>query len=486
MRSVRDLPIGVKLALSSGAALFLLVALTWQVQSGMRRVDALERQSAASEQAARDISMVRQAEQEMRVTGRTLLYQQSVPAAQATIQRAEQEADEARATIRKLVGSEAGRNRSGVLAPVESGLADYDAALHRVRDLRTSLIETRDNLFFPQQKSFNKELDGVRAGLAAEDIPYAELAPLRSALEECGAAVASARAVTLRFLITADRSEQPALKDAAASIDTSVANLIGSPISDELKSQVGGLAATAHALQRAAEELFGAGDRLDSFLNTDLDRASQSMQEAAAIAFADFADRAAAVRAEAAAAMVAARQRSLMLAAGIAVLLLASGAVTTSAIARPIRAMTRAVQSMAAGDTGDEIGFQHRHDEVGRMAAALETLRGAVRAAFVQSQMIEQMAVGIMRVDLRELRISYCNPELLRRMEAVRSNLSVSPDAVQGEALAALCEWDPHLEQILAAPERLPHRFEVGIGPEVFEVRASALRNRDGSYVGRC
>ena len=55
--------------------------------------------------------------------------------------------------------------------------------------------------------------------------------------------------------------------------------------------------------------------------------------------------------------MDAARQRTLMYAAGIAVLMLASDLLTARAVARPIRAMTRAVQAMADGETGAAIGF---------------------------------------------------------------------------------------------------------------------------------
>lgn len=182
MPRLRDLPIAAKLALSAASALLLLGALTWSVRDGMSRVDALDRQSAAAEQAARDITTVGRTENEMRVAARELMYQQST--AQATAARATQQAAAAHVTLQALLASEGAENGRTLLTTTEARLTAYAKAIEQLRDLRIGMLDTREKSFFPLQKSFQKELEGVRAGLAAEDIAYTELAPLRSALED--------------------------------------------------------------------------------------------------------------------------------------------------------------------------------------------------------------------------------------------------------------------------------------------------------------
>ncbi len=482
MPRLRDLPIAAKLALSAASALLLLGALTWSVRDGMSRVDALDRQSAAAEQAARDITTVGRTENEMRVAARELMYQQST--AQATAARATQQAAAAHVTLQALLASEGAENGRTLLTTTEARLTAYAKAIEQLRDLRIGMLDTREKSFFPLQKSFQKELEGVRAGLAAEDIAYTELAPLRSALEDFAAALATARSVTLRFLATADRSEELALKDAVANADTAIATLMGSKISDEVKAAVSGLAATGKSLQRASAELFAATSRMDEFVRVDLDHASQAMQESVALGIQDAAARAGAARADAAAAMASARQRALLFAGGIAVLMVVSGILTARAVARPIRAMTRAVQAMAAGDTSAAIGFANRRDEIGRMAAALETLRGAVRTAFVQSQMIEQIPVGVMTADAANCRITYLNPESRRILADVQGHLTGAPEQLQGQSLAIFDRDQTRIERLVGDPDRLPQRAQLRLGDQVLELCASALRDRDGTYVG--
>ena len=480
----RDLPIAAKLGLSACCALLLLGALTWTVREGMVRLSAIDQRSAAAETAARELATARTAVLEMRVASRELEYQQSVVAVQAVARGAEQQAQSAQGVLRTVASTDETEGGRKLLSDATAALTAYTAALRHTAELRSAVLDTREKTFFPLYKPFLKELDGARASLAAEDIPYAEMAPLRSALEEYGAAVNTMRTVALRFLATSDRSEELSLKDSAATAEAALATILAGRISDDLKTDVRKLAETGTSMQRSANEVFAAASRSDAFTQKDLEAASRVMRDSLALCIRDFAARAQAARVEADAAMEAARERTLMYAAGIAILMLASGLLTARAVARPIRAMTRAVQAMADGETGAAIGFAGRRDEIGRMAGALETLRGAVRKAFVQSQMIEQIPVGVMTADAAEARITYLNPESRRIMETVADSLPVPPDQLEGQALTLFHADPDEVKAILADPERLPYRTPVAIGGEVLEFCASAIRDRDGQYVG--
>jgi methyl-accepting chemotaxis protein len=483
MLGLRDLPIAAKLTLSAGLALLLLGVLVVSVRSSSGRVEELYRQGAEDEQAARNATLARRAAFEMQLLSQEVIHNQSVEGAKTAVTGVAAQAALAREALRKAaVSTDAAMHEK--LTVVEARLATFETVLSRTLELRVAMLETRDKDFFPQYRGFAKQLESVRAGLAAEDIPYAELAPLRSALEDYASAVNTARVTTLRFLATGDRSEAAALKDAAANASANVETLQHSAISAELKSQVAALAAAGTGMQHAAAELFEVAARLDAFAARDLDAALRAMHQSVDEAVQDFVTRAEASRGEAADAMASSRAQTLWYAAGIAVLMLGAGIGTAKAIARPIRLMTLKVQAMARGDTSLAIGHAGRRDEIGRMAAALESLRDAVRKAFVQSQMIEQIPVGIMTADAREGRITYANPESLHVMERIRSHLPVPPDQLVGQPLAVVDPQQPELEQILRDPARLPHRSRIKIGGEAMDLLISPLRDAEGQYAG--
>jgi len=181
-----------------------------------------------------------------------------------------------------------------------------------------------------------------------------------------------------------------------------------------------------------------------------------------------------------------ARQNLIALSILILLVLVVSAWLTGRAVAQPIQAMTRHVQRMAEGDTDTRIGFDHRYDEIGRIAVALETLRGAVRQAHVQAQMIEQSPVGVMTADASDdLRITFINAEGMRMLNLVRDALVVAPEDAIGTPLDRLNPDDPmDIRALTLLPDKLPVRSVVRIGQQTVEVKISALRRPDGGYIG--
>ena len=69
---------------------------------------------------------------------------------------------------------------------------------------------------------------------------------------------------------------------------------------------------------------------------------------------------------------------------------------------------------MAEGDTSVPIGYAGRRDEVGRMAAALEILRGVAEDAFIKRAMIRQFPLGMMMAEpTGDFRITFANRKQL-------------------------------------------------------------------------
>jgi methyl-accepting chemotaxis protein len=175
----------------------------------------------------------------------------------------------------------------------------------------------------------------------------------------------------------------------------------------------------------------------------------------------------------------------LLIAGGIAFVLMVSGWLTSRAVARPIAAMTRAVQRLAEGEAEVSFGHAGRRDEVGRMAAALERLRGVVRDAFVRSQMIEQIPIRVMTAAAdRDFPITYVNAAALDLMRLVGEHLPAPPDQLTGQSAARL-HAEPECQlAIMSDPESLPRGQRLTIGAETLDLVISAIRDRAGAYVG--
>jgi methyl-accepting chemotaxis protein len=124
-----------------------------------------------------------------------------------------------------------------------------------------------------------------------------------------------------------------------------------------------------------------------------------------------------------------------------------------------------------------------RRDEIGRMAAALETLRGVVLDAFVKAEIIRNLPIGLLTAG-GDGAITYINPRGIALLESVAAALPVAPDALLGRPVAVLGD-DPALQSgRLADPQHLPARARVRIAEDWFDIVISAIRDRDGAYLG--
>jgi methyl-accepting chemotaxis protein len=245
------------------------------------------------------------------------------------------------------------------------------------------------------------------------------------------------------------------------------------------------MAAAGHKLRDSAQRLFARAAAFSDHFAVTTDRTLAALEAALQASVGEFADMGEALGREQADQETVARRDLLILAAGIACVLAISGTLATRAVARPIASMTRAVQAMAGGDTAHPIGFKGRRDEVGRMAAALEVLRQAVGRAFVQSQMIEQIPVGVMTADLNDdFRISYMNARTHEIMAALGDALPVPVDELAGQTIDIFHADKQAQRELISDPQRLPHRSRVRIGAETMDLSISALRGADGSYIG--
>nr|WP_302474065.1 HAMP domain-containing protein [Roseococcus sp. MDT2-1-1] len=169
----------------------------------------------------------------------------------------------------------------------------------------------------------------------------------------------------------------------------------------------------------------------------------------------------------------------------VAAILLLSSWLTSHAIGTPLRRLAEAVRSIAAGEASKPVGDRDRTDEIGRIAQALEELRATVNRAFAQSQMLEQMSVGVMMAEPSgELRIQYVNPQARASLEKAAEGFPALTGEPVGKSLDCFHEKPEHIRTVFADPDKPPHRSRIHVGREVMDIQVSAIRDGQGHYVG--
>ena len=97
--------------------------------------------------------------------------------------------------------------------------------------------------------------------------------------------------------------------------------------------------------------------------------------------------------------------------------------------------------------------------------------------------MIEEMPISVMVAD-EQFTIQYMNKASLDTFRTIAEHLPVPPEEIVGQSIDIFHKHPAHQRAMLADPGNLPHRAVFKLGPEVFDLRASAVRDSDGNYVG--
>jgi len=99
-------------------------------------------------------------------------------------------------------------------------------------------------------------------------------------------------------------------------------------------------------------------------------------------------------------------------------------------------------------------------------------------------RMIDDMPVAVMTVVPGSLKINYANEtsrELIRKIEHL---LPIKADELLGTSIDVFHRNPHHQRRILADPNKLPHNARIKLGPEVLDLKVSAVMGDDGSYIG--
>ena len=484
MRSFQNLSVARKLGATAGLTLSLLAGLVGLVWMELREIG---RQGEIVTAAARVVGLVEGAAihaAQAPVAEGELNSAQTLPAAR----EAARAGTAALSTAAGLAGeAAAATSLPAAQAAARAALpaiAAYRAALDRMLEARARMIEARDERLYRVNGEFDQGMEAVLGALEFEVPDRAQMDEIRNRVITFSNGVNEARLAVQRYLITGDDAQARRTRRALAQQRVHLRGAQSFAMSDRLKEDVARLATIAGGLAEGAETILKAVAELATIRRDEAEPAAQAtraaLDEAVRLLQADQAEH----RAEMNATMDDVESVLLWIGGTVALILLGSSWASARAIGAPLRRAAARVKAIASGDTAAgesraEVADRACRDETGRIAAALEELRGTVGRAFAQAQMIEQMPLGLMAAD-PALRITHVNAE----MAAVLARLGLE-GPVLGRALDSL-PLDGLSGQVgvFSDPARLPHRARLRIGADVVDLQASAIRTGTGAYAG--
>ena len=526
MRFPRDLSIGRKLALSAALTVLLLGGLYASARSGMTALVGQQDRIAHALAAQRRVASVQLAGAELRAIARQIPAVQEIPGLAALLARANTVAAHGQAILAAALAAHPDPLAETDLQAAAATLRRFAAILQQAGKLRHTILRDRGRhliqarpVFETSLASFAVELDHhghaqniIPGATPAADTPATAAQTVTAAAKQQAAKAARAQQeaalvaarrrfdryrqamsrlqnAALLFLATGNFTVADEIKADRLAARKEMTALREGDLPEDAKSDAQIIAALGAGIRETARTLIGQTLTLEHFVSGPVAMTERSMTRNLHAATDEFDRQATAARTESAAAARAAQTRLLGIAGAIALVLALSGWLTARAIAGPMRAMTDAVAHMAEGDATEgasaAITRTGRRDEIGRMAGALEKLRGVVRDAFVKAEIIANLPIGLMTAAPDgDFAITYVNPEAIRLLGLVAADLPVPPEAVAGKSLDIFHRAPEHQRALLADPANLPHRARITLGAERFDLSVTAIRDREGAYVG--
>jgi methyl-accepting chemotaxis protein len=181
-----------------------------------------------------------------------------------------------------------------------------------------------------------------------------------------------------------------------------------------------------------------------------------------------------------------ARQRMMtIMGAGAALLALLIAWGFAASLKGPLARLVDAAKRLADGDDTVAIAADSRKDEIGSLQTAMAKLCVAVGEAFRLKQMVEGMPLAIMTADPKnEYKVNYANKATIDSLRPFESLIRMKAEDIVGTSIDHFHRDPSHQRGMLSNPANLPHRAKIKLGTETLDLRASAMYDRAGAYIG--
>ncbi len=482
MRFFQNLSVGRKLAASASLAILMLTMLVVLVSR--------ELAGAADQRQAADQAMAAQRgalDTSMRALTAGLQMRDALAAQTAealgTLGTAAESGAKALqdrlAALQAMPGAATVRTQLDAAA---SGLAEMTGATQAAMALRAQLLEARDRRLYPLMADYDQAFEAVGANLEF-DVTADQREESRQRLMTFHGTVNDVRIATQRFLATGDDAQVRRVRRAAAQQRVHLRALV-SAARGGMEQDMRRLQVTADGLSTAADDVLKAAEQLQALRRDKVDPARERLLTALDAAVQALATGAHQQQAAAETAAEAVGSAVQYIGAGVALVLVLSGWFTARAIGTPLRRLAGAVGAIAGGQANEPVADRGRRDEIGQIAEALERLRGTVRNAFAQQQMLEQLPVGVMTADPHDnFRIGYLNQANKDVLARVEHALPVPAAQVLGQSIDIFHQHPEQMRALLSDPANLPYNTRMALGGEVIDLAISAICDSAGTYL---
>lgn len=99
-------------------------------------------------------------------------------------------------------------------------------------------------------------------------------------------------------------------------------------------------------------------------------------------------------------------------------------------------------------------------------------------------RMIDDMPVAVMTVEPDTLKVNYANETSKTLIRQIEHLLPIKADDLLGTSIDVFHRHPEHQRRILSDPANLPHNARIKLGPEVLDLKVSAVMASDGTYTG--
>ena len=482
MRLLLNLSVGRKLAASAALAVGLLALLVILVQGQAAAVMEAQREQGRLEASLARIEAAAGTLNEVPVLERDLLLTQDAEGQGPARARLLAALDAGLSGAAASIEAHGDPALHDILPGLRAAVVAYRTVLERLAAERARLVQLRDESLLGGAADYDTIFETVGGSLAF-DLPADAQEDARQRLMTVHGAVNDVRLGVQRLLATGEEAMVRRVRRGIAQVRVHGRGLAGIEGTPQLRTDIVRLTETAQRIAHGAEQVLAAGEAVARLRQDQLGPARVALQAEIA-RLAEAGQRLSAGRRDQLAmAALHLRNVTIWTGAAIALVIVLSGVAMARMVGAPLRRLAGAMRGIAAGDTGVAVPDRGRRDEIGTIAEALETLRGTVGRAFAQGQMIEQLPTAVMSADPRdEFRITYMNAETLRLLDKVSAHLPVPPDKLLGESIDVFHRNPGHQRAMLSDPSRLPHTARIKLGPEVMELRISAIKDAAGGY----
>lgn len=187
---------------------------------------------------------------------------------------------------------------------------------------------------------------------------------------------------------------------------------------------------------------------------------------------------------------------------GLLLLLIAVGVMYLlfSRVSNGVAQASEAIAGLANGDFTRSLKITGK-DEIAQLAASFNKTCGDLRAVMGADKveweevakeraevdrlfnMVENAPINIMVADL-DMKIRYINPASVKTLGTIEKFIPVKANEVIGSSIDIFHKNPSHQRKLLSDPRNLPHHAQFKVGTEVMSLQASAIVDKNGTYLG--